>query len=88
VPDAWGIADTLAARRINLTLGTSTYDPTGPMGKMLFNILATFAEFESDLIANSKSLAACTILVTTRLAIWLRCSPAPDQRSTAPSSAN
>ena len=28
----------------------STYDPSDPMGKMFFNILATFAEFESDLI--------------------------------------
>ncbi len=26
------------------------YDPTDPMGKMFFNILATFAEFEADLI--------------------------------------
>lgn len=28
----------------------SIYDPTDPMGKMFFNILATFAEFEADLI--------------------------------------
>lgn len=26
------------------------HDPTDPMGKMFFNILATFAEFEADLI--------------------------------------
>jgi DNA invertase Pin-like site-specific DNA recombinase len=26
------------------------YDPTDPMGKMIFNILATFAEFEVDLL--------------------------------------
>ena len=26
------------------------YDPGDPMGKMFFNILATFAEFEADLI--------------------------------------
>jgi DNA invertase Pin-like site-specific DNA recombinase len=26
------------------------YDPTDPMGKMFFNILATFAEFEVDLL--------------------------------------
>lgn len=50
VPDARDIADTLAARQIKLALGTSIYDPTDPMGKMFFNILATFAEFESDLI--------------------------------------
>nr|WP_051076576.1 recombinase family protein [Octadecabacter arcticus] len=33
-----------------MALGASVYDPTDPMGKMFFNILATFAEFESDLI--------------------------------------
>ncbi|MGS3886711.1 helix-turn-helix domain-containing protein, partial [Escherichia coli] len=32
------------------SLGDSIYDPTDPMGKMFFNILATFAEFEGDLI--------------------------------------
>ncbi|CAE6867826.1 hypothetical protein R69746_08215 [Paraburkholderia aspalathi] len=26
------------------------YDPVDPMGKMFFNILATFAKFEADLI--------------------------------------
>ena len=26
------------------------YDPDDPMGKMFFNILATFAEFEVDLL--------------------------------------
>ncbi|WP_442044716.1 recombinase family protein, partial [Pseudogemmobacter sp. W21_MBD1_M6] len=50
VPDARDIADQLKARGVNLALGASVYDPGGPMGKMFFNILATFAEFESDLI--------------------------------------
>jgi len=50
VPDARAIADQLAAKGVKLALGTSVYDPTDPMGKMFFNILATFAEFESDLI--------------------------------------
>jgi DNA invertase Pin-like site-specific DNA recombinase len=50
VPDARGIADALAGRGIKLALGASVYDPADPMGKMFFNILATFAEFESDLI--------------------------------------
>ena len=31
-------------------LGASVHDPNDPMGKMFFNILATFAEFEADLI--------------------------------------
>lgn len=50
VPDARDIADKLAARRIKLQLGTSIHDPADPMGKLFFNILATFAEFEADLI--------------------------------------
>ena len=50
VPDARFIADALVARGIRLALGASVYDPVDPMGKMFFNILATFAEFESDLI--------------------------------------
>ena len=50
VPDARDIADRLAGRGVKLALGSSVYDPTDPMGKMFFNILATFAEFEADLI--------------------------------------
>ena len=50
VPDARDIADELRAREVKLALGPTTYDPADPMGKMFFNILATFAEFESDLI--------------------------------------
>ncbi len=50
VPDARGIGDDLAARGIRLSLGGQVYDPADPMGKMFFNILATFAEFEVDLL--------------------------------------
>ena len=50
VPDARFIADLLIQRDVKLAIGGSVYDPTDPMGKMFFNILATFAEFESDLI--------------------------------------
>jgi DNA invertase Pin-like site-specific DNA recombinase len=50
VPDARAIADQLSARGVKLALGESVYDPADPMGKMFFNILATFAEFEADLI--------------------------------------
>lgn len=50
VPDARAIADQLTAKDVKLALGVSVYDPSDPMGKMFFNILATFAEFESDLI--------------------------------------
>ncbi|MBY6061028.1 recombinase family protein [Microbacterium esteraromaticum] len=50
IRDAREIADELAEQDVTLQLGNSAYDPTDPMGKMLFNILATFAEFEADLI--------------------------------------
>jgi DNA invertase Pin-like site-specific DNA recombinase len=50
VPDARDIGDTVAQRGVRLSLGGRTYDPDDPMGKMFFNILATFAEFEVDLI--------------------------------------
>jgi DNA invertase Pin-like site-specific DNA recombinase len=50
VPDARTIGDSLAARGIRLSLGGQIYDPNDPMGKMFFNILATFAEFEVDLL--------------------------------------
>ena len=46
VPDARAIADRLRERGVKLAL----CDPGDPMGKMFFNILATFAEFEADLI--------------------------------------
>ena len=49
-PCARAIGDDLAGRGITLSLGGQVYDPTDPMGKMFFNILATFAEFEVDLL--------------------------------------
>ncbi len=50
VLDARAIGDSLVARGIKLSIGGQVYDPTDPMGKMFFNILATFAEFEVDLL--------------------------------------
>ena len=50
VPDARSIAGLLQERGVKLALGRTLYDPDDPMGKMFFNILATFAEFEADLI--------------------------------------
>ena len=50
VPDARAIADLLQQGGVRLALGPTLYDPNDPMGKMFFNILATFAEFEADLI--------------------------------------
>ena len=50
VPDARHIADQLEAKGVKLALGRNIYDPADLMGKMFFNILAAFAEFEADLI--------------------------------------
>jgi DNA invertase Pin-like site-specific DNA recombinase len=50
VPDARAIGDDLARRGVRLQIGSSLHDPHDPMGKLFFNILATFAEFEADLI--------------------------------------
>jgi DNA invertase Pin-like site-specific DNA recombinase len=49
-PDARAIADELAAREVKLALSTSVHDPTDPVGRLLFNVLAMVAAFEADLI--------------------------------------
>ena len=51
MPDARDIADELTAREVKLNLGGSTHDPTDPVGRLLFNVLAMVAEFEADLIS-------------------------------------
>jgi DNA invertase Pin-like site-specific DNA recombinase len=50
LPDARAIADELTVRQVRLNLGGSVYDPTDPVGPLLFNVIAMVAEFESDLI--------------------------------------
>ena len=50
VPDARQIGDSLADHGVKLSLGGTLYDPADPMGKMFFNLLATFAEFGVDLL--------------------------------------
>ena len=50
LPDACAIADELNARQVKLNLGGSVYDPNDAEGRLLFNVLAMIAEFESDLI--------------------------------------
>ncbi len=49
LPDARDIADELTRREVKLNLGGSIHDPTDPVGKLLFNVLAMVAEFEADL---------------------------------------
>jgi DNA invertase Pin-like site-specific DNA recombinase len=51
IPDARAIGDSLVARGVRLSLSGTIYDPADPMGKCFFNILATFAEFELDLLS-------------------------------------
>ena len=48
--DARDILDELTKRNVKLSLGGSIHDPTDPVGRLLFNVLAMVAEFESDLI--------------------------------------
>ena len=50
LPDARDIVDELTKRGVKLNLGGSVHDPTDPVGRLLFNVLAMVAEFESDLI--------------------------------------
>jgi DNA invertase Pin-like site-specific DNA recombinase len=50
LPDARGILAELTRRNVKLSHGGSIHDPTDPVGRLLFNVLATVAEFESDLI--------------------------------------
>ena len=50
LPDAREILGDLTRREVKLSIGGSVHDPTDPVGRLLFNVLAMVAEFESDLI--------------------------------------
>jgi DNA invertase Pin-like site-specific DNA recombinase len=50
VPDARDILAELTERGVRLQIGASVHDPNDPVGRLLFNVLALVAEFESDLI--------------------------------------
>ncbi|MWV75934.1 recombinase family protein [Rathayibacter rathayi] len=50
ITDARDIVDELTRRGVRLNIGGSLHDPTDPMGRLLFNVLAMIAEFEGDLI--------------------------------------
>ncbi|MGI8592712.1 MAG: recombinase family protein [Nakamurella sp.] len=49
ISDARAIAEELTNRQVGLSIGGSRYDPSDPMGRLFFNLLAVFAEFEVDL---------------------------------------
>lgn len=51
VPDAHAIADELLRKGAALNIGGVVHDPSDPMGRLLFNVLAMVAEFEADLIS-------------------------------------
>jgi DNA invertase Pin-like site-specific DNA recombinase len=48
--DVKDIVDELTAKHVKLSIGGSVHDPLDPVGRLLFNVLAMVAEFESDLI--------------------------------------
>ncbi len=50
LPDARDIVEELTSGEVKLNIGGSVHDPNDPIGRLLFNVLAMIAEFESDLI--------------------------------------
>ena len=48
--DAKDIVDELTRREVKVSIGGSIHDPTDPVGRLLFNVLAMVAEFEAELI--------------------------------------
>jgi DNA invertase Pin-like site-specific DNA recombinase len=50
MPAARDILEDLATREVKLSIGGSAHDPTDPVGRSLFNVLAMVGECESDLI--------------------------------------
>lgn len=50
VRDLHDIADELAAKGAALNVGGTVHDPTDPLGRLFFTLLAAFAEFERELL--------------------------------------
>lgn len=50
MPDARDILAELTTKNARLSMGGSIHDPSDPVGRLLFNVLAMVAEFEADLI--------------------------------------
>jgi len=50
LPDAREIVADLTTRQVKLSFAGTVHDPTDPVGRRLFNVLAMVAEFEADLI--------------------------------------
>ena len=71
LPDARDIVEELTTRGVRLQLGGSVHDPTDPVGRLLFNVLAMVAEFKVMQIGPSRGsqlesapLRFCEELVT------------------------
>ena len=71
LPDARDIVEELTTRGVRLQLGGSVHDPTDPVGRLLFNVLAMVAEFKVMRIGPSRGnqlesapLRFCEELVT------------------------
>jgi DNA invertase Pin-like site-specific DNA recombinase len=57
LPNARDIVAELTGAGVRLNIGGSVHDPTDPVGRLLFNVLAMIAEFESDLIRPARAKA-------------------------------
>jgi hypothetical protein len=78
--DAKDIIDELTVTGVELSIGGSVHDPTDPVGRLLFTVLAMVAEFESDW--------TCTALAHIPRVSSLSCSTSPAPPCTAPSNDN
>jgi DNA invertase Pin-like site-specific DNA recombinase len=65
--DTRDIADELADKGVVPSLGGSTYDPTDPVGRLLFHVLGMAAEFEADLIRTRTREGTAVAKATGRL---------------------
>ena len=95
--DATDIADELTKKGVALNLGGAIYDPTDPIGRLLFSVLGMVAEFEAKLIrtctrqgmaiakAPGKLRGRKLKRTCRRRTIWSSCTePKPTQRASAP----
>lgn len=57
LPDARDIVDELTQRGVKLNIGGSVHDPTDPIGRLLFNVLAMIAELRQTWLACQRGRA-------------------------------
>nr|WP_246223729.1 recombinase family protein [Pseudarthrobacter psychrotolerans] len=61
LPDARDIIEDLTKREVKLSIGGSVHDVTDPVGRLLFNVLAMVAEFESDIICAREDMQVAKV---------------------------